>query len=178
MTSHRGARALFLLPLLLAPTAGCLEEPTGVGADDKEEALRFSLAVVETYFTQDVDAFRGMLSETLYTLEGDGPMVQADLEASFLGERPFPAGRDYSNLTMDDYLATYAPRMLTWDEAVAMYPEAADLTWSDGWAPDEDDLVFFGSELNEGKSDIVWTDLLAFLVSRETGEWRLKAFSG
>jgi hypothetical protein len=176
-------RRMLALVLAAVVAAGCLEEPAdaagggGAGADALEaEALAFSLGVVETYLTGDYDAFRARLADVVYTLEGEGPFTREDVDGFFAGKR-FPDGRDYSAFTMEDYLATYAPEMLTFEEAVELHPPFANMTW-DGWTFDEDDLVFYGGETREGRESFLWTDLLAFAVTRETGEWRFKAFSG
>lgn len=167
--------------LVVALAAGCMEErppPGGASLPDPEaEALDFSLQVVETYFTQDYAAFRTMLAPAIYTLEGEGPMTPEDVDAWHAREPPWPAGRDYSGHSMEEYLEVYAPRVLTIEAAQAEHPEFAQMSW-DGWEPDEDDYVFIGWETKPDQEPFLWDDLLAFAVTHESGEWRFKAFSG
>lgn len=159
---------------LLLP--GCIE-PTPPAGDARAEVLAFGLRVVETYLRSDPHAFRALLAETTYTLEGEGPFTLADVDAWLFAELPFPSRRDYTAYTLDDDEATYAPRVLAYDEVVLEYPAFANVTW-DGWVPDGDDLIFAGGDVKEGQTSFLWEDILAFGVTRETGEWRLKAFSG
>lgn len=201
MTAHRRRMSpprlvTLLAALLLTPLAlaGCLEPTPGEGsgaggdegrggggsavapADPRAEALAFSLRVVETYFTGDYSAFRGMLAERVYTLEGEGPYTREDVDA-FQRGKPHPSGRDYRNVTLRQYLDAYAPEALTFDEVRAQYPEVGGTTW-EGWTPGPDDYVFLGAKTKEGREPFLWDDLLAFAVSRGSGEWRFKAFSG
>lgn len=169
----------FALVLAAPGLAGCLEEPGGpaVQGAPKEEALAFSLRVVETYLTGNYSAFRAVLADQVYTLEGDGPIDPAEVDAWAKEEPSFPDGRDYTHYTMEQYMDTYQPRVVTFDEARAEHPSFNETTW-DGWVPDGDDYIFLGAETKPGREGFLWDDLLAFAATKESGEWRFKAFSG
>lgn len=142
----------------------------------KEEALNFSLQIVNTYFTKDYLAFISFLTPKTYTLEGEGPFDKQFVTAK-LQEEPFPFGRDYSEYTLSDYLENYNPKILSFEEYALIYPHIANLN-IDGWSPNEDDFLFVGYETKPGKSEFMWDDLLVFMVTCENNEWRLIAFSG
>lgn len=182
MCSAHTTRLLFVALSVVAAT-GCLEAPSvadgekGTPLDMKAEALEFSLGIVQTYLAQDYATFRGALAERIFTLDGEGPYTREDIDSWFAEARPFPAGRDYSAHSLEEYLDVYAPRMMTFDEAREEHPELAQITW-EGWTPDKDDQIFLGWETKPGKEPFMWDDLLAFVVTKELGEWRFKAFSG
>lgn len=171
------ARAL-LAAFTLALVPGCLEDPPApsAGSDPRAEALAFALSLVESFFARDRDAFVAALDDTLFTLEGEGPFSREEAIAT-VDEKPFPWGQDVEGTSIADYHATYAPFVLSVEEARAEHAEFARTTWN-GWSPDGDDWIFVGNELREGKSQLLWGDILAFGVTSEDGAWAFKAFSG
>lgn len=143
----------------------------------KEEALDFSLEIVGTYLTGDVDRFCSFFTDPLYTLEDEGPFSRSEVIRDLKARTPFPAGYDYSGYTMEDYLEVYEPRVLEFDEYMKEYPGLETLEVG-GWSPGEDDFLFVGSKTRPGREGFLWDDLLIFMVTDRSGEWELIALSG
>ena len=73
--------------------------------DYRDSAFRFSLMIIETYFTRDSALFRSYLADTLYTLENAPPFLRDSLKL----DKIFSATHDYSMYTLTGYLETYSP---------------------------------------------------------------------
>ena len=155
--------------------AGFWSTPTPEPTEDA--ALDFSLAVVETYLTGDADKFCSFLADTLYTLEGEGPITKEEAISAIKEDKPFPFGNDYSEFTMEDYLENYRPKIMDYGEYTKEYPELSSLS-IDGWKPDADDFLFLGHEVKTGKEGFMWEDLLGFMVTYQNKKWEFIAFPG
>ena len=142
----------------------------------KEDALDFSLELVETYFTSDEDKFCSHLADTIYSLEGEGPITKEEAIRYIKEDKPFP-GEDYSKYTIDDYLRNYRPKIMDYEDYSKRYPQLSRLS-IDGWTPGADDFLFGGHEVKPGKEGFMWDDLLIFMVTYQNGKWELIAFSG
>ena len=99
------------------------------------------------------------------------------LADSFFAKQRFPDGHGESNHTLAEYRETYAPEVLTFDQARARFPEFANVTWT-GRTPGAKDRIFLGATPREGQTSFMWNDLLSFALAREDGAWRFKAFGG
>ena len=178
-------------PLPIEPLLGCTApEASNYNADATQEdgsceseetdpvadALAFSLLVVETYFDpseQSYQTFLGYLNDELYVIWGEGPFNKADLTY----EDSHPFGRDYSPYTMEDYLEVYSPTIYAYDEAIAQYPSLAGQIVGN-WVYNEEDYLFLGAKTNPDQTSFIWDDILVFVVTKESGEWKVIAFDG
>lgn len=167
------------LCLTAVTLAGCLEPPArpqGI-LDVDASAREFGVRVVGMLLASDYASFRAVLADQVYTLEGEGPYSKAEVDAFFAND-PFPSRTNTTNYTLAEYNATYAPEVWTFARATQEYPEFANVSWS-GWTPDaEDDRIFVGSKTKSGEPGWLWEDILSFAITRASGEWRYKAFSG
>ena len=139
---------------------------------NRVEALDFSLELVETYFTGDENKFCSHLADTLYTLEGEGPITKEEAISSIKG-RDFPFGEDYSKYTIENYLKNYRPKIMDYEDYSKLFSLSIN-----GWEPDADDFLFLGYEVKSGKEGFMWDDLLSFMVTYQNGKWEFIAFSG
>lgn len=134
--------------------------------DLKTEALEFGLKVVETYFEKDTTTYKSFFTDTLYFLESwEKPMAVSEINFT----QWFSGLFDYSQYTMDDYNDTYSPLVYEY----TIYKDLiGTLTY---WQPDSEDFLFIGSMVKEGKTEFMWDDLLGFMISKRTGEWKIRA---
>ena len=91
-----------------------------VDASIRDQALAGGLLIIESYFSGDPEAFINLLADELMTLGGptEWPIGKEEFSYSVRNQLPFPAGLDLSGYTIDDYHATFAPRALSYVEAV------------------------------------------------------------
>ena len=166
-----------LMTICLIP--GCIKKDEGAGDFTKEEALEFSLQVVETYFTNDMDEFKSYLDDEIFTLEGDGPLSRSEV-ILILDENDYVADEEYTDHTYQEYLDTYEPYVMDVDEVSQEFEGLVDNMKEIGWDFDDDDYIFMGWETKSGDEEdgFLWDDPLAFGVTHEDGKWAFKAFSG
>jgi len=148
---------------------------------DKEGALVFSMQVLQTHFENDLDAFIALWDDELYTLELEGPYTKkfaaekTKKNEYFINE--ILAG-EYAAYSLAEYKTDYAPRVLNAAEVNAADPELIPGLRKLGWDFDQDDYIFIGWDTKSGEAGPLWEDTLFFGITHESGEWRLKAFSG
>ena len=168
------------LALALVLGVGAWSLPAAArGADarhGKVGALAFAEAVVQTYLDGDHMRFRSYLADTLCTLEGEGPFEADSLD---LGD-PFPFGRDYSTNTMAEVKAAHPFVIYSYDE-LSEFPGLTKLTVGQ-WSPDADDYLFVGTGADEeGRPvtrEIIWDDLMVFMVTYQNDKWEIICLSG
>lgn len=134
--------------------------------DLKTEALEFGLRVVKTYFEKDTTTYKTFFTDTLYFLEHwEEPIATSEINFT-----QWFSGFDYSQYTMDDYNDTYSPLVYEYE----IYKDLIDtLTY---WQTDSEDFLFLGWIVKEGKTEFMLDDLLVFMVSKRTGEWKIRAW--
>lgn len=137
--------------------------------DYSDSAYQFSLRVIETYLTADSSLFRTYLADTIYTLDDDTPFLSDTMQLTSI----FSIVRDYSIYTIDDYLNTYDPEV-HYKDSIFSYFDSTLSTWSISMH----DYIFVGNRLKADKTELIWSDLLVFVVTKKDGFWKLKAFSG
>lgn len=136
----------------------------------RTEALEYSLNIVESYFGDDCQPMLSTMTDSLFILE---EMEYTELKGKEdkLCESHAGAIRD-KDKTYQDYLSYYKTRVLSVEEFVT---ESKKHNHENLVFPD-DSFIFFGWELNEGKSRedyFIWDDMFAFVVSKVDGEWRI-----
>ncbi len=143
--------------------------PQGESEEDlKEEAMTFSLKVVEAYIEKDTVAYKTFLTDSLYFLESwEKPWATSDINLTSLF-----SGFDYTEYSMDDYKETYDPVVMEYELYKNMLDEMVY------WQPGEKDYLFIGHRTKEGKTEFMWDDLLGFMVSKRTGKWKIRAVAG
>ena len=168
---------IIALILILIPISGCTTNGGG-GAKigTKDGALDFSLKIIESYIDGDVDAYISYCADNLYCLDGDGPLSMDEWEPILREDEPFPAGRDYSDYTMEDFFAAYEYGIYDYAQYRVEFDFVEELDFED-WTPDEDDFLFLANEKEEDEG-FIWDDLLVFMVTCEKGHWELNALSG
>ena len=155
----------------LSVVAGCGSDSPTDSPTDREEALDFSLRVVETFVEADLATFESFLADTLYILEAHEPSIavdELDLDGLFA-----ELERELEGFTMEDYHARYAPRVLDYAE-YSQLGVGDDLTY---WSLTPDDFLFVGSELKPGQEEFILDDLLVFVVTKHSGRWIVRAMS-
>jgi hypothetical protein len=135
----------------------------------KEEALEFSLKVVNCYFTQDTTVYKSCLPDMLYLIDPEEP----PFETSLLIIPHVLASYNYSEYSLDEYKETYDYQIFdyeTYSKEVGQWMAA--LTY---WHPTKDDYLFIGYIPVEGKEPFMNSQDLFFFVTKSSGEWKLKA---
>ncbi len=167
---------VFALVLGMLASLSATADGGSAARHSKVAALAFAETVVQTYLDGDHERFRSYLADTLYTLEGEGPFEAATLD---LGD-PFPFGKDYSTNSMAEVKAAHPFAIYSHDELSA-FPGLTELTVG-GWRPDADDYLFVGIRENDRGGpvtpEIIWDDLMVFMVTYQNGRWELICFSG
>lgn len=116
ITISRIVVVLLILMMLCVPFAGCLGQ--GLRTDDNEkimedpegEAYNFSLAVIDTYFSGDFQAYLGLLAATMYSMESNETYPRDNLtfetHLAFGGEN-CQGCNNYTDYNMTYYLQVY-----------------------------------------------------------------------
>ena len=162
----------FFILLLSLFICSCSEDDNPVESNNdvlKKEAEDFSLNVINCYFTQDTTSFRSYLSELLYMIDP----VEPPYETSKFILSHYLSSYNYSDFTLDNYKDTYDYYIIDYDT----YSKDFEgwVTALDYWHPSKNDFFFFGFELKEDKSPFMSSKPLLFMVSKSSGEWKLKA---
>lgn len=141
---------------------------------DKLQAKEFSLQIVKTYSDDDCDAFYDALLDTIYLLDGDGPVEKSSETKEILCNSHSKAFRE--ERTYQDYLDLYEIEILEKAEYDVDYPEIESLQV---FETTSDDYLFIGWETKDSQQEnFVWGDMFFFMV-RKTGDgWRISALSG
>jgi len=161
----------FILAFILL-LLGCSKNPTSNDKNSTDtlaaEAKQAGLEIIETYFNADSATFYSYLPDTIYLSEpGEDPIVTDQIDTSALFKSLIVTG--YS---MEDYNNTYAPEVLTYDD----YKEDMGVEDLTQWKPDQQDYLFLGFTTKDGKEGFMMDDMLAFMLSKRTGEWKIRAF--
>lgn len=149
--------------------SGCTSDKNN--QDVKEDALEFSLKIIETYLTGNSDKYLSYHTNVVYLLGQNRSLNREELNQT-VNSQTFPHGEDYSDYTMDDYLETYDQEIMDYKEYISEYPSIKNVS-IDGWSPNEDDYIFFGYEVKPEKEGFMWDDLLTFMVSNQGGSWEV-----
>ena len=135
--------------------------------DLSAEALEFSLKVIETYITNDTTTFKTFLPETIYLMEAnEEPIPRSEISVTEVF-----ATFDFSNYSMDDFNRSYSARIQRYDEFKDQ-TWVAELTF---WRPDAKDYLFTAT-LVPGEEDFMLDDLRTFVVTKRSGQWKVRAF--
>lgn len=176
----KSARAVAVLAAgaLFLGLSGCSKNnPVASQEELKAEAYEFGLQVVQANIEEDATTFMSFLGDTLYIMEHwDEPVPRNQITPSVIAD--IFAKFDYSGYTMEDYLEVYSPEVLSYDDVKADVGGAAWLDSLRYWRFDEKDFVFDGSQVKPGKQEFMWDDLLVWVVSKRTGQWKIRAASG
>ena len=137
--------------------SGCISEGEDLVDEDpcKEGAMQFSLEVLQTFFDNDLNAFLNLLSDEVYSMEGEGPYSKTDVEG-FLSSDEDLMGAGYTAYTMEEYESTYDPRILDEGEMNTEFPGILDDMKVLGWDFGENDFVFLGYETFDGTEGPLW----------------------
>lgn len=161
---------LFLVTSLLIISCSDSDNPVKSNEDAlKAEATDFSLKVVECYITQDTKVFEEFLPEILYVVDPSEPPY----ETSNIILDHYLSSYDYSNYTIQQYKDTYDYEILNYEQYSNNY--ASWVGSLEYWHPSNKDYLFFGHIPREGKTPFMDSRILIFLVSNESGDWKLKA---
>lgn len=149
---------------------GCTSttEPVEI-PDPKSEALEFSLTIIQSIIEQDTIVFSNALSDTIYFME----TWEEPIPVSELPVAEFFAELDFSQYSMEDFNTNYTPLISEYDE----YKNQEWVSPLIYWHPNENDYLFSATLIENG-NDFIWDDLLWFVVTNRTGEWKLRALSG
>ncbi len=166
--------------LIAVSLSGCTGSDDGSSDNigTNEGALDFSLKILDSYFEGDREQFISYLNEEVYSLdglEGQGPYSKETYAVAINNQEIFPHGTNYSDHTMEEYLDTYEPRVLNYEEYTTQYPKALDFNIS-GWILDDDDYMFQGSIVKPDKNKFLWDDYLYFIVTCQDDKWKLIGF--
>lgn len=161
---------MFLLLLIVMMYAGCSDEIVATEDDVmKDEAMTFSLKVVKSYIEGDSLAFKSFLPDTLYSLEPwEEPLIMDTIPLRLI----FPIN-GYPQYTIDDYKDVYDPKVMDFEQY-----SKVDTAWFNAftyWHPDEKDYVFLGALTKEGKTPFMFEDMLAFMITKRSGQWKIRA---
>ena len=74
-----------------------------------------------------------------------------------------------------EYLAQYQPQILSYQEAILQFPQFENIQIAN-WTYDDDDYLFLGWNTDTGNNGFIWDDLLVFIVTKESGTWKVIAF--
>ena len=146
------------------------DNPTETNSEElKEEAIEFSLQIINCYFTQDAVTYKNSLPEILYQIDPEEPPFETE---HFIVSNVL-SSTDYSSYTLDQYKETYDYKI--WeheDYSVDSEQWLSQLTY---WSPTEDDYLFLGHNTLEGKEGFMDYKPLIFFVTKASGSWKLKA---
>jgi|GEM_PF-1445270 len=162
----------FIIPGLILLLLGCSKNPTSNDENTTEalaaEAKQAGLEIIETYFTADTATFVIYMPDTLYVMEpweDPIPIEQVDVGALF-------SEMVVTDHTFEDYTNTYTSQVLTYDD----YKENMDLEEFTTWKPDKQDYYFLGGITKDGKEGFMLDDMLTFMLTKRTGNWKIRAF--
>ena len=150
---------------------------------EKEQAERFSLSFVETYFTKDCDKFYNSWADYYYIIDDKVAGSKYDMDKE-----------DYCRLvnrfvdegyTFNDYLSLYEPKLLEKSEyTIPPYSLELEKIENSGFIPEARDYLFIGSEIKINKNyyiipkkQFVDTSPLVFFVRKIKEEWKVVAIN-
>ena len=138
-------------------------------SDLKSEALDFSLKVIKSYIENDTTAYKTFLSDTLYLMESS----EEPIPTSSISVTEIFSKFDYSNYTMGDFNNNYSSEIFEYNE----YKNQEWVTSLEYWHPDSEDYLFITTFI-EGSENFMWRDLRIYVVTKRSGEWKIRAITG
>lgn len=161
--------ALYIgLTVLLITSCSDKSNPIQQPKDLEAEAEAFALKVVESILQKDASTFKQALADTIYFLE---PWEEPVLSTSI------PVEEFFSQLegpfTLERYFDTYEYQIMSFAE----YATIVNFDEFTFWKPDEQDYLFWGSQIKEGHSPFLLDDLLVFMISKRSGAWEIRVLS-
>lgn len=129
-----------------------------------EEALDFSLHVVETSLQGNLPEFYRLLSDEIHSLS-DGYS-----HSKFVVNPPEGVGRQWS---LEDYKTHYQYRIYEYDDFIDLFPEW--ISPEREWVPHSNCFLFMGNQSQDGKFPFFpQDDILVFMVEyNEKREWKV-----
>ena len=165
-------RLILLFLVVSIILSSCSDDDNPVDANDdaiKNEAVNFSLEVVNCFFTQDTTELEKQLPDILYMIDPE----ESPYQTAYFILSHYLSSYDYSEFNLDQYKDTYNYRVLEYNE----YTINAE-QWLDAliyWTPTEEDFLFIGYELKEDKIPFMDYKPLVFFVTKSSGQWKIKA---
>jgi hypothetical protein len=161
---------IFLIATLAILSCSDSDNPIKSGEDNIiEEAQDFSLKVLDCYFTQDTLTFSNYLNDDIYIIDPNQPPYKKD---EFIVSH-YLSAYDYSNYSLADYKETYFYEIVSYDQYYEKYGSWFDMLKY--WSPKEDDYLFEGYQIKEGKQPFMNVRVLFFFVTKSSGEWKIRA---
>ncbi len=139
----------------------------------KEQALQFSLAVVEKMFRNDCDGVYAIMNDPIYVLDGDAVVTKNTDTHEKICRSISHAIR--SDATFEDYQNAYDPRILTPDEVYTEFPRVKEHRGRFTLEPND---FFFMGYKSKTNADFIWDDLFTFVVRKIDYTWKIVAVSG
>lgn len=162
---------IFILAVFLL-ISSCSDSENPVDSNNDaliEEAVDFSLKVVDCYFTQDTTTFRKYLPELLYMVDP----AKSPYETSYFILSHFLSSYDYSEYNLELYKNTYDYEIWEYEK----YARDSE-NWLEQliyWHPNENDYLFIGYQNKDDKTPFMDYKPLVFFVTKSSGEWKLRA---
>ena len=141
----------------------------------KDEAYEFSLSVVISLINGDWHYYDD-LNETIYILDGDGIVTKDDWFDIVL-ENHYPFSVNTTHISIENYHEAYDSRIYTLKECRDSFPGLLDAS-SGYYTPSNNDYLFVGGDLKEGKDALIWDDFLIFMVTKIGDEWKVNGITG
>ena len=148
-------------------------------ANLESEALAFALQYLESIVDENYEMFNSSFSiqDSLYFLESweSGLIVTQELIDNLFYSL---SGNISDDVTMELFLNNHSPFIKTYEEM----NEFALEYWGDDFFPQPywwgiNDFIFF-APVNNNSLEIIWEDILLFVISKSNDSWYIKAFSG
>ncbi len=165
-------KRLFIVSLFLLPLNGCSDKYITYESDENElkaEALDFAMQVVNCIIECDSTRYKTFLPDIIYGMEPWDELIPlSDFDVSGL-----LAAYDYSEYSLTDYKDVYSYQIMNYKEY-----SVVDTEWIEAfenWIPDDQDYLFRGNRVKEGKQAFMFEDILIFMVSKRSGEWKIRA---
>ncbi len=138
----------------------------------REEALEFSLSVVQTYFDRDCDKLYEKLDSPLYSFgKNKLQSKNAVVKMILCNEIGSVVTGDH---TYEEYLNDYDQKVLTKPQYDKEMPY---LTRAKDFQPTNEDFLFVGSKRVNGEKDFIWDDFFLFVVRKTDENWKVSTLS-
>lgn len=159
----------FIIPILLLCFISC-NTPKHLSKNKPiDDAKKFSLEVVKTYFDEDCDTYYEMISDEVFTIDG-----KAIIKKSGLRDRICKSLMDAiinKEKSFQNYLEDYKTEVIT----IAEMETRFKIKLPEYISPDKSDFLFIGYELkDENTENYLWDDMFVFFVRKENGKWVVK----
>ena len=148
---------------------------------EKEQALQFSLSVVESYFTLDCDFYLSVWHSPWVYLEyyqivdinfnelseADKSFACEEMKKNVKTNEHWQGAPPRGTYSFQDFLTKYESKLHSFSEYKTLFPRL------DKWQDTESYL--FTSKPKEGETKFVWDDTLFFMVKKIGNEWKIVA---